>query len=212
MVAKIGNTTKKKPRSAKKTNPKTIKKAVESVSADLLPAVTDISPVPAGQEWKHRGSVARKVREMELKPENIVQRKAFEAYLEMGELRSLPAVAQMIGKNVALVQAWSAKYNWVQRCLAWEAENQGNLTLESFSENRRKKRFMLQLVDAALKDSAILDEDGNVEKSKIMLRSASDIRTFVALRQEILDEGKVKTNLPGSGTQNIQNAVFIIRK
>lgn len=187
------------------------KKALEVVSKDLVPVPGDAGR--GAKAWHTKGVPTKKSKAFEMKAENTLQRKAFEAYLEMGEYRNLDAVAKLVGRTLITVQKWSRSFEWVNRCLQWELENQGNLTLESFAENRRKKKFMLQLVDASLKDAAVLDEDGNVKESRIILKSAADVRTFVSLRTEILDEGKRKVEMPGSGgTQNIQNAVFIIRK
>src|SRR6266850_6708932 len=43
---------------------------------------------------------------------------AFAAYLEMGPERSLAAVGQKLGKSKALVERWSAKFDWPARVQA----------------------------------------------------------------------------------------------
>lgn len=46
---------------------------------------------------------------------------AFSLYLSMGPERSLAAVGQKLGKSVALVERWSAKYGWSSRVMACAA-------------------------------------------------------------------------------------------
>src|SRR5216684_1111756 len=43
---------------------------------------------------------------------------AFAAYLEMGPERSLAAVGQKLGKSKALLERWSAKFDWPGRVQA----------------------------------------------------------------------------------------------
>jgi len=204
--------------------PKQVRKA-RKIKKDVKEAQTSVSPLAVPSEWTgengdkgnwHKGSVPReKLRELAnegLKPETLQQRKAYECYLDMGSNRSLPKVAEHFGKASQVIYRWSKKFGWVDRVARWEIENQGNLTIESFSEQRKKKKFLLDLVDTAIKDSVVLNKDGTIKETLIKLKSASDVRTFVSLRQEILDEGKVKLPQTPVGTQNIQNAVFIIRK
>lgn len=51
--------------------------------------------------------------------------KAFEAfaiYRDMGVERSLRKVGQRLNKSVTQIGEWSSKYDWVERCRAWDAE------------------------------------------------------------------------------------------
>lgn len=51
--------------------------------------------------------------------------KAFQAFCEyrdMGLERSLNKLVQKLHKNRTTLGEWSGKYNWVERCAAWDAE------------------------------------------------------------------------------------------
>lgn len=46
---------------------------------------------------------------------------AFRTYLEMGPNRSLAKASQRLGKSKTLLDRWSRRWSWVERCRAWEA-------------------------------------------------------------------------------------------
>ena len=59
----------------------------------------------------------------ELQPEETAR--AFEAfclYRDMGPSRSIAKVGKELGKNRVTLEDWSAKYDWVKRAAAWDAE------------------------------------------------------------------------------------------
>lgn len=45
---------------------------------------------------------------------------AFSLYRDMGLERSLRAVAEKLGKSRALIERWSAKHNWQERCRQYD--------------------------------------------------------------------------------------------
>lgn len=47
---------------------------------------------------------------------------AFCAYRDMGSDRTLAKVGEQLGKSDALMERWSAKYDWVRRAAAWDDE------------------------------------------------------------------------------------------
>lgn len=47
---------------------------------------------------------------------------AFAIYRDMGSDRSLAKVGEELGKSEALMERWSAKYDWVKRAAAWDDE------------------------------------------------------------------------------------------
>ena len=47
---------------------------------------------------------------------------AFTLYRDMGPDRSITKVARQYGKSRSLIERWSAKWRWVGRCRAWDAE------------------------------------------------------------------------------------------
>ncbi len=53
--------------------------------------------------------------------EGIKPYAAFQIYFEMGETRSLSAVAKQVGKSLSLIEKWSTLWDWVNRARAWDA-------------------------------------------------------------------------------------------
>lgn len=45
---------------------------------------------------------------------------AFEIYRSMGGGRSLAKVARQLGKSTAIVERWSRRHGWVDRCVEWD--------------------------------------------------------------------------------------------
>ena len=79
---------------------------------------------------------------------------AFRAYLEMGPDRSLAAVGEQLGKSTALMERWSARWGWVDRCRqhddatraeaehrAFEAQVEEKLAEQQENEKQRKARL-----------------------------------------------------------------------
>ena len=50
------------------------------------------------------------------------QFEAFALYRDMGEERSLSKVGKQLSKSTQLMSRWSAANNWVERCTAWDRE------------------------------------------------------------------------------------------
>ena len=47
---------------------------------------------------------------------------AFTIYRDLGKERTLPKVAEKLGKSLGLTSRWSSAYNWVERVAAWDDE------------------------------------------------------------------------------------------
>ena len=62
----------------------------------------------------------------ELSKENSLQREAFEIYYQMGDKRSLRAVANKIERTERTVAGWSRSFNWVDRVSQREIEEHKN--------------------------------------------------------------------------------------
>lgn len=62
---------------------------------------------------------------------------AFCVYRDMGIERSLAKVGTQLGKSTALMERWSAKYDWVKRAAAWDDE-QERLEREAKEKQRLK--------------------------------------------------------------------------
>lgn len=63
---------------------------------------------------------------------------AFQIYLNEGNERSIPKVSQRLSKSVPLLKRWSAKFKWVERVKAWEAEKD-SLTTEKMLEKLKSE-------------------------------------------------------------------------
>ena len=63
--------------------------------------------------------------------ENLEQRELFEEYLAMGTGRSLKKLMPHTNRAWKTVQAWSIKFNWVERVRAREKELMENLDIET---------------------------------------------------------------------------------
>lgn len=52
--------------------------------------------------------------------ETTVAYEAFRVYLNAGAARTLPLVCETVGKSRQLITKWSADWNWVERCRAFD--------------------------------------------------------------------------------------------
>lgn len=143
--------------------------------------------------------------------ETVEQRLAFEEYLRMGDNRSLAKIADVLGKQELTISRWSKALDWVERARAADMANIDTAGVESLTESMDKRKNNLKLIDSMLRDSAIIDEEGNVVGSTIKLRSMNDIRTALEVREALLGTAKT-SNGKGGNIGNIEKAVFIIKK
>ena len=68
---------------------------------------------------------------------------AFVVYRDLGANRSLRKTAQELGKNCTTISEWSAKYDWVKRVAAWDAEQDRitrNEMLAEMASTRKRQR------------------------------------------------------------------------
>ena len=80
-------------------------------------------------------------------------KKSFEAfciYRDMGEERGIRKVAAQLGKSETLIARWSGKFNWVDRCAAWDAEVDRLATLENLRNIRKMRERHAKLAVKAL--------------------------------------------------------------
>lgn len=84
---------------------------------------------------------------------------AFTIYRDLGKERTLPKVAEKLGKSLGLISRWSSAYNWVERVNAWddEADRQAaQKQLKDISNARvrqRKQAVKMQLKALQLLES-----------------------------------------------------------
>ena len=68
------------------------------------------------------------------------QFEAFVIYRNMGDERSLSSVAQQLNKSKQLLGRWSAANNWVERCTAWDNEQDRILRQEQIKDIKRMRQ------------------------------------------------------------------------
>lgn len=65
---------------------------------------------------------------------------AFALYRDMGLARSLAKVGEELGKSTTLMERWSSKYEWVERCKAYDQE----MDRIAILENEQQRREMIR--------------------------------------------------------------------
>ena len=99
-------------------------------------------------------------KEEELKPwerqdgETAKQFEAFAVYRNMGEDRSLAKVAQELSKSKQLLTRWSSKNNWVERCVAWDREQDRILRQQQLKDIKKMRKRHADLAYAGLVKTA----------------------------------------------------------
>ena len=96
--------------------------------------------------------------------QNGESEKAFEAfttYRDMGEKRTLIAVAERLQKSYTLVRRWKDRWEWERRCLEYDNELQRAAKKAATDElramNKRQIKIALQLQELALQAMASTD-------------------------------------------------------
>ena len=78
------------------------------------------------------------------------QFEAFVLYRNMGEDRSLSAVAKKLGKRRQLLGRWSAANKWVERCVAWDNEQDRLLQIEQFKDIKKMRKKHADVASAMI--------------------------------------------------------------
>lgn len=96
---------------------------------------------------------------------------AFALYRDMGydsdgyfgNNRSHREVAKQLGKSMALMSRWSSKYNWVDRCAAWDAEKDRMLLKEQQKEIAKMRKRHAAIAYAGISKVALAIKKVNPE-------------------------------------------------
>ena len=83
--------------------------------------------------------------------------KAFEAfciYRDLGPSRSLAKVAKRLGKSNTLIERWSAAYDWVNRCNAWDLEQDRVARQQQLDEIKKMRKRHAAVAQKALEKIA----------------------------------------------------------
>lgn len=161
--------------------------------------------------WWNMSSIQKVTKRTTIPAEREEHRRAFDAYLALGDDRSITALSEKIGKSKIVLSRWAAKFNWVQRVVEWSQQQGMARSIEPIEDQLANKRLIIDGINFMIKNSFILDDDGKVKGSSFMPRNVSDFEKCVALRERVLYGDKETTKSGQSHTQ-IGQALFIIKK
>ena len=82
------------------------------------------------------------------------QFEAFVLYRDMGEERSITKVANQLSKSRALLTRWSSANLWVERCVAWDREQDRILRQEQIKDIKKMRKRHADLAYAGLVKAA----------------------------------------------------------
>ena len=186
---------------------------------DTMAAYESVSVEPRVKKARKKGwiqtqgvaQVIKKDPNIKTPPESREQREAFEKYFSLGDHRSLPRLAEMLGEKQGTLTSWSSKYAWTKRIIEREMGFGESVALEPIPVQIEKRKFSLNVIDKILRDTVEMDKTGKILSCDVKAKTPADIRTLLTLREEILNP--VKDAKGSGGSQiNAENAVFIIKK
>lgn len=79
---------------------------------------------------------------------------AYTVYRDMGPNRSQAKVSKELGKNSRTIADWSAKYEWVKRAAAWDAEQDRIARQQNTEEIKKMRKRHTDLASAMLVKAA----------------------------------------------------------
>lgn len=107
---------------------------------------------------------------------------AFSIYRDMGMDRAMSKVSKQLGKSIALMERWSVKYKWRERCFKYDRDLERTAQKEARKEYSkmvtRHVRIGMKLQTAALSSLETLLESKATLKPK-------DIKEFIELGTEL---------------------------
>ena len=129
----------------------------------------------------------------ELSKENPLQREAFEIYYQMGDKRSLRAVAEKVGRTERSVAGWSRTFNWVDRVSQREIEehkNSDNMD-EILAQTVASKTSYRIMINNLMKDVS-----RRIARGELAIRNIQDYERMVKLDLLLMGESteKIETN------------------
>lgn len=136
--------------------------------------------------------MAKKKNNVDIEPwerqdgETVKQFNAFVIYRDMGEDRSLSKVAQQLNKTKALMGRWSAANNWVERCVAWDREQDRIARQEQIKDIKKMRKrhadtgaLMLSISRMALKNMIDTSDEKNPKLRDDIELNATEISRLV---------------------------------
>ena len=112
--------------------------------------------------------------------EGVKAYEAFSVYLELGEERSIRAVAKQLNKSTTLIGRWSRAYQWVERTAAYDVDVQRKAHAQAVKKRRkmadRHISIALKLQEKALQ--ALKDMDPSEIDRRTLWRSSERLPSW----------------------------------
>lgn len=130
--------------------------------------------------------------------ETAKQFEAFVVYRDMGEDRSLMLVAQQLNKSKQLLGRWSSNNNWVDRCAAWDREQDRILRQEQIKDIKKMRKrhadtasLMISIASMGLKKMIDTSDPKKPKLKKDVELNANEIARLadVAYKMERISRG-----------------------
>lgn len=135
----------------------------------------------------------------ELSKENGLQREAFEIYYQLGDKRSLRAVAEQVGRTERTVAGWSRAFSWVDRVSQREIEDAKNnatdkATLDSKTTDI-KTRYRIMI------NNLMAMASRKIASGELKIRNVQDFERVVKLDMLLMGEVTERGEQVGSSTE-----------
>ena len=135
----------------------------------------------------------------ELSKENGLQREAFEIYYQLGDKRSLRAVADQVGRTERTVAGWSRAYSWVDRVSQREIEDAKNnatdkATLDSKTTDV-KTRYRIMI------NNLMAMASRKIASGELKIRNIQDFERVVKLDMLLMGEITERSEQVGGSTE-----------
>lgn len=135
----------------------------------------------------------------ELSKENGLQREAFEIYYQLGDKRSLRAVAEQVGRTERTVAGWSRAFSWVDRVSQREIEDAKNnatdkATLDSKTTDI-KTRYRIMI------NNLMAMASRKIASGELKIRNVQDFERVVKLDMLLMGEVTDRAEQVGSSTE-----------
>lgn len=135
----------------------------------------------------------------ELSKENGLQREAFEIYYQLGDKRSLRAVAEQVGRTERTVAGWSRAFSWVDRVSQREIEDAKNnatdkATLDSKTTDI-KTRYRIMI------NNLMAMASRKIASGELKIRNVQDFERVVKLDMLLMGEVTERGEQVGASTE-----------
>ncbi len=132
----------------------------------------------------------------ELSKENKLQREAFEIYYQLGDKRSLKAVAEKVGRTERTVAGWSRAFSWVDRVKQREIEDAKNNALSNNALNSQttdvKTRYRIMI------NNLMAQASKKIATGELKIRNVQDLERAVKLDLLLMGEATDRQDSTGS--------------